>query len=164
MDFLCADRKKQVELYRRYLELPRREDPSIWENARSWVALLEHVGDLPLRQVEIPEEGTEAPVTIQGANPYVTVTLGATGKLRYLFDTGASGFTISHRMKKKLRLDPIDAFTITGIGGAGTAAAEMVLVPEVRVGDAVVRNVPAVVNDSIPLVDELLGPGFFGGA
>jgi len=65
---------------------------------------------------------------------------------------------------KRLKLKPIDAYTITGIGGKGTLETGMVLVDEVRVGEAVIRNVPAVVSDSAPSIDGVLGPTLFGGA
>lgn len=159
-----ADRDKQKELYRGYLELPPREDERIRKNAEAWLAMLDHLGDRPLKQVDLPEAGTEVRLDELGGVSSLTVSLGPDRKARYLFDTGASGFTISERLRKKLKLPPVFAYTITGIGGSGTAETVMVLVEEVRVGQAIVRNVPAVVRDPAPGIDGLLGPTLFGGA
>jgi predicted aspartyl protease len=158
-----TDREQQKELYRGYLALPRRDELSVWENARAWLGMLEFVGDRRLRQTEIPEQGTEVRLDVQEGMSYLDVTLGRR-KLRYMFDTGASGFTISARTMKRLKLEPVDAYTITGIGGKGKSETKMVLVPEIRVGEAVIRNVPAVVADAGPTTDGLLGPTLFGGA
>jgi hypothetical protein len=104
------------------------------------------------------------PLEVRGGVCYAPVVLDGKRKLRYLVDTGASGLTISSGTLKRLKLEVVAAYTITGIGGKGTVETRMVLVPEVRVGEAVIRNVPAVVSDSLPLVDGLLGPTLFGGA
>ena len=159
-----TERVVQIDLYRRYLELPRREEMRVWENGRAWLAMLEYAGDRPLSQVDIPEGGAEVRLEPRGGMHYLSVDVGSRRKRRYLFDTGASGFTISPGLMRRLKLQPVDVFTITGIGGEGTAKTQMVLVDEVRVGEVVVRNVPAVVAESAPLVDGLLGPTFFGGA
>lgn len=159
-----TDREKQKKIYRRYLELPPREDERIRKNAEAWLAMLEYAGERPLRRLEIPDEGTEVGLEERGGMSYVTVRFGSPRKLHYLFDTGASGLTLSTRMMRKLKLEPVYSFTITGIGGKGTAETTMVLVDEVRVGEAVIRNVPAVVRDSLPTADGLLGPGLFAGA
>ncbi len=158
-----VDRDKRKEIYRRYLELPRKDELAVWENARTWLALLEHAGDRRLNQIEIPQTGTQIKITEHRGMSYISVDIGSRKNRRYLFDTGASGFTISNATMKRLKLEPIDVYTITGIGGKGVAEAKMVLVDEVRVGEAIVRNVPAVVRDTAPLVDGLMGPSFFGG-
>jgi predicted aspartyl protease len=159
-----TERDKRKELYRSYLELPRAEEMPIWGNVRTWLAMLEYAGDRRLNQVEIPDEGAQVRMEEQNGMTYISVDVGSRKKRRYLFDTGASGFTISTGLMRRLKLEPVDVFTITGIGGEGLAKTLMVLVGEVRVGDAVVRNVPAVVRDVLPLVDGLMGPTFFGGA
>jgi predicted aspartyl protease len=158
-----TDRDKRKELYRRCLELPRAEELAIWANGRTFLALLEFAGERRLNQVELPEEGTAVRMERDRGMTYVSVEVGGRKNRRYLFDTGASGFTISTGLMRRLKLEPVDVFTITGIGGEGLARTPMVLVDEVRVGDAVVRNVPAVVRDSAPLVEGLMGPTFFGG-
>lgn len=160
-----TDRDKQKELYRRYLELPAREEERVRRNAEAWLAMLEYLGDRPLRRLEMPDAGTEVRIEEIRGMSYVPVRLGASSKkLRYLFDTGASGLTVSRRMMKKLGLEPVYSFTITGIGGSGTAETTMVLVDRVQVGEAVIENVPAVVRDSLPGADGLLGPGVLGGS
>jgi predicted aspartyl protease/Flp pilus assembly protein TadD len=160
-----TDRDRQKELYRRYLELPAREEERIRRNAEAWLAMLEYLGDRPLRRLEMPDAGTEVRIEEIRGMSYVPVRLGdSSKKLRYLFDTGASGLTVSRRMMKRLGLEPVYSFTITGIGGSGTAETTMVLVDRVRVGEAVIENVPAVVRDSLPGADGLLGPGVLGGS
>lgn len=158
-----TERDKRKELYRRYLELPRAEELPIWGNVRTWLALLEFAGERRLNQVEIPDQGSAVRMETDRGMTYISVDVGGRKKRRYLFDTGASGFTISAGLMRRLKLEPVDVFTITGIGGDGLAKTPMVLVDEVRVGDAVIRNVPAVVRDTAPMVDGLIGPAFFGG-
>jgi len=159
-----SDRDKQKELYRGYLELPRREEEGVYENAKAWLKMLEFAGDRPLGRADIPAGGTEVELEVRGGVCYAPVVLDGKRKLRYLVDTGASGLTISSGTLKRLKLEVVAAYTITGIGGKGTVETRLALVPEVRVGEAVIRNVPAVVSDSLPLVDGLLGPTLFGGA
>ena len=158
-----TERDKRKELYQRYLELPRAEELPIWGNVRTWLALLEFAGERRLNQVEIPDQGSAVRMETDRGMTYISVDVGGRKKRRYLFDTGASGFTISTGLMRRLKLEPVDVFTITGIGGEGLAKTPMVLVDEVQVGDAVIRNVPAVVRDTAPLVDGLIGPTFFGG-
>ncbi len=156
-------RDKRKELYQRYLELPRAEELPVWGNVRTWLALLEFAGERRLNQVEVPEQGSAVRMETDRGMTYIPVDVGGRKKRRYLFDTGASGFTISTSLMRRLKLEPVDVFTITGIGGDGLAKTPMVLVDRVQVGDAVIRNVPAVVRDAAPLVDGLIGPTFFGG-
>lgn len=158
-----TERDKRKELYQRYLELPRVEELSVWGNVRTWLALLEFAGERRLNQVEVPDQGTAVRMETDRGMTYISVDVDGRKKRRYLFDTGASGFTISTGLMRRLKLKPVDVFTITGIGGDGLARIPMVLVPQVRVGDTIVRNVPAVVRDTAPMVDGLLGPTFFGG-
>jgi hypothetical protein len=146
------------------VELPRREEEGVYENGKAWLKMLEFAGDRPLGRAEIPDGGTDVPLEVRGGVCYAPVVLDGKRKLRYLVDTGASGLTISSGTLKRLKLEVVAAYTITGIGGKGTVETRLTLVPEVKVGEAVIHNVPAVVSDSLPLVDGLLGPTLFGGA
>jgi len=81
-----------------------------------------------------------------------------------VFDTGATGLTISHRIAARAKLAPIRPFTIAGTGAARLETGDLVLVPEIALGDAVViQNVPATVRDPAGPEEGLIGPSSFSG-
>jgi tetratricopeptide (TPR) repeat protein len=163
-----AKRADAITLLERYLELTRSlpdrggEDEPTVRNVEAWLALLRQMGDRPLSRMARSEPVT---ATLRRGDRQPSLRLGM-GKLKnqpFVFDTGATGVTISPRLAARLRLEPIRPFTITGTGSARTETGDLVVVDRVTVGDGIViENVPATVRDPTGPEEGLVGPSLFG--
>jgi len=160
-----ARREDSLAMLRRYLQVvkesPGLEEDSTVRNVEAWVALLESVGDRPIQEMVKNEPGT-VPVQVFRGQTYIKMMVAGQAAQRLLFDTGATGLTISHRIAARARLIPIRPFTISGTGARRTETGDLVLVPEIAVGEGIViRNVPATVRDPTGTEEGLVGPSLF---
>ena len=167
-----ARREDSLELLRRYLAIARRdgantgtsfppEGEETIRNVEAWVALLETLGDRPLAE-RVKSEPCTVRLQIAQKQPYLRLKVGGLEKQRFVFDTGATGITISPRLAKKAGLTPIKPFSIGGTGAGRTETGSLVLIDEIAIEDRIViRNLPATVRDPAGPEEGLIGPSTF---
>jgi len=165
-----ARREDELALLRRYLELTGQdpvahggEGESTVRNVQAWIALLEIAGDRPISQM-VKAEPSTVPLQVVKGQPYLRMTVAGLKNQRFVFDTGATGLTISPRIASRAKLTPIRPFTITGTGARRTETGDLVLIEQIAVGDGIVlRRVPATVREPAGMEEGLVGPSLFGG-
>jgi len=171
-----ANRQDAIGMLKRYLVLVRErpdspfnlfnpfdEEEAIVKNVEAWVALLERMGEEPISET-VKGEPVSVPLQVLRGQAYLKLGVAGQKNLRFVFDTGATGFTISRRVAAKAKLVPIRPFTIAGTGAARLETGDLVVVPEISLGEAVViRNVPATVRDASGPEEGLIGPSSFSG-
>ena len=161
-----ARREDELGMLRRYLELSREhpedaEEKAIVDNVASWIELLARMGDQPLGEV-VKREPIAVPIQVVRGQAYLKMSVAGLKDQRLVFDTGATGLTISHRIASRAKLIPIRPFTIAGTGTGRLETGDLVVVPEVALGDGVViRNLPATVRDPTGPEEGLIGPSTF---
>lgn len=74
----------------------------------------------------------------------------------FVVDTGAAPVAITAELAKRLHLKALDKFI--GMGAGGKILSYRVVIPEIRVGDIVIKNVEAAIVPSLP--SNLLGMTF----
>jgi predicted aspartyl protease len=160
-----ARRSDVIAMMERYLELTRSlpdrggEEEAAIRNVEAWVALLRKMGDRPLSRLV---QGDPVTVTLRGEQPAVRLALNHLRNQRFVFDTGATGLTISPRIAARLKLQPIRPMTITGTGAGGTETGDLVVIDRLALGEEVVlENVAATVRDPTGTEEGLIGPSFF---
>ncbi len=157
-----ARREDTIGMLERYLELLRlHPDPEEEEkkgNVEAWLALLRRAGDAPISELVRKEPGSIR-LQVHHGQAYLKLNLGDVKNQRFVFDTGATGVTISPRLAKRLRLEPIRPFTITGTGARRTESGDLVLIGEIGIGEGIaMKNVPATVRDPGGPEEGLIGP------
>lgn len=160
-----ARREDSLVMLRRYLDRVKRDPASEPEttarNVEAWVALLEKMGDQPLSDFA-KKEPCEVALSVTGGQAHVKLTVAGLKNQRFVFDTGATGMTISPRVAARAKLEPIRPFTISGTGARRFETGTLVVVPEISVGEGIViRNVPATVRDPAGPEEGLIGPSIF---
>ncbi|HEY7655093.1 MAG TPA: aspartyl protease family protein [Methylomirabilota bacterium] len=91
------------------------------------------------------------------------VRLNDSRNARFVVDTGASGCVLSPELATELRIHPgAGAETVPMQVVGGVTAGRRVTIASVRVGDAEVENVDAVIHSIGPGIDGLLGNTFLG--
>lgn len=91
--------------------------------------------------IEIPREGVTFPMQDMGGRPVVDLKINGTGPYRFVLDTGATTTVISEELSRELSL-PAPAGMHVTVAGGGTAPA-IVVIHDVRIGDAVLEGVIA---------------------
>ena len=162
-----ARREDSLQMLRRYLELARPnpgavgEDEAMVRNVEAHIALLEMLGDRPLSLIERKQPGVMRLQVVRG-QAYMKLTVMGLENQRFVFDTGATGVTISPRLAARAKLKPIKPFTIAGTGAKRTETGDLVLLEEIAVGDGIlIRNVPATVREPAGPEEGLVGPSLF---
>lgn len=169
-----ARREDSLAMLRRYLELSRQqpgaEEESMILNVEAWVALLVKMGETPLSEM-VRSEPCTVPLQESSGRLYLKLHMGELKNQRFVFDTGATGLTISPRIAARLKLTPIRPFSISGTGARGKETGELVVIPEISLGVAddegkpapaiVVRNVAATIREPAGTEEGLIGPSFF---
>lgn len=113
-----------------------------------------HARALPARQLLLPGPRVEVPLARGVPVPLV---LGQAGErsVGFVIDTGASETVISTSLARELGLELTQAAFPVGVAaGGGRAAAHLAIVPELRLGSAVVRALPVMVID-LPELERL---------
>jgi predicted aspartyl protease len=127
----------------------------------AWAALLETLGDRPLME-RVKSEPCTVRLQVAGKQPYMRIKVGDLGNQRFVFDTGATGITISPRLAKRAGLSPIKPFSIGGTGAGRTETGSLVLIDAISIDDKiVVRNLPATVRNPSGPEEGLIGPSTF---
>jgi clan AA aspartic protease (TIGR02281 family) len=114
-------------------------------------------------KVMLSGERTVVPLIKEGKSFYVRVKLNDKLWGRFLVDTGASALQISGAMAKKLKLRAEKEQTNpVMLAGGAMVAGRLVVLSSVRIGDASVENVRAIVlqGDNNGFRDGLLGMTF----
>lgn len=128
-----------------------RRDPS----GRACVDAELYTRPLPPQQVTLAADGEVE--LIEGA-PF-PVVLGDVGNARtgIVIDTGASQTVISRRLADHLGIPTSSSgFPIGVAAGSGSTMAHLGVLPELRIGPAVVRNLPVLVVDLADLEDKYI--------
>ncbi len=160
-----ARREDSIAMLRRYLDLARRggsgESPETIANVEAWLALLAAAGDRPISHME-KGEPTELPLRVDNNQTYIRMTVSGAKDQRFVFDTGATGVTVSSRLARKAGMRPIRPFTIAGTGAEGQETGDLVLVDSIAQGDGIVlRNEPATMRDPAGPEEGLIGAALF---
>ena len=169
-----ARRQDSLAMLRRYLELARQqpgvEEPSMILNVEAWVALLSQMGETPLSEM-VSAKPCVVPLQVASNHLYLKLRVGGLTNQRFVFDTGATGLTISPRIAARLKLMTVRPFAITGTGARGTETGDLVVIPEIALGAAddagkpgeaiLLRNIPATIRDPSGTEEGLIGPSFF---
>jgi len=133
--------------------------------------------NLPEPMIILPEtpEGRREPLPVPSIKPTMTIIPPAMsgkfivdGKIKeiaisFVFDTGASvvALTFEDAARIGIRTDPDDFVTRIETAN-GTVMGAEVLLPEIRVGDIIIRNIPAMVMPKGAMKSSLLGRTFWG--
>lgn len=160
-----ARRDDSLALLRRYLALvgpdPPAEEKEIAGNVRAWVALLDKVGDAPLSEL-VRADPCEVRLDVRKGQPYLRLAVNGVKNQRFVFDTGATGLTVSPRLARRARLEPIRPFTIAGTGAGRTERGDLVVLSEIVLCEGIVlRNVPATIREPAGPEEGLIGPSLF---
>ena len=160
-----AKREDSIAMLHRYLDLARRygsgESADAIRNTEAWLALLAAAGDKPISHME-KGEPTELPLRVDRNQTYIRMTVSGVKDQRFVFDTGATGVTVSPRLARKAGMSPIRPFTIAGTGASGQETGDLVLVDSIALGDGIVlRNVPATMREPAGPEEGLIGPSLF---
>jgi len=163
-----AGRAQSIELLRRYIvlagEKPSSEEQATIGNVEAWIALLEAAGDAPISHME-KGEPTEVRLRVTRNQPWIRMTVGEIRDRKFVFDTGATGMTISPRLARKAGLEPIRPYTIVGTGAGRIETGSLVLIDRIALGDReegiVLRHVPATVREPAGPEEGLIGPSLF---
>ena len=101
------------------------------------------------RSIEAPEEGVWLPMEDYGGRPVVSVRIAEKGPFRFVFDTGANVAAIGSAFRAELSLPAAGGMTAVAAGGG--PAPEIVVIPEIRLGEMTLRGVIAAVMPGSPL-------------
>jgi aspartyl protease family protein len=103
------------------------------------------------------------PLERAGGGWLAEVVVNGTRTARFLVDTGASICVIGPDLARELGIEPgPGARTIQLQTLSGRTSGALVTIPSLRVGDVEGHDVPAVVHDTGPLMDGILGNTFLG--
>lgn len=132
----------------------------IFTGAAAGVGLWQDISrDSARQQISVTEQGQIILPRSRDGHYYLTARVNDT-PVRFVVDTGATDIVLTKSDAARIGIDPEG---LDYLGRAGTANGETrtayVRLNEVVVGDAVDRDVPAVVNDGI-MSQSLLGMGY----
>ncbi|SDG00202.1 retropepsin-like aspartic protease family protein [Sulfitobacter delicatus] len=132
----------------------------IFTGAAAGVGLWQDISrDSARQQISVTEQGQIILPRSRDGHYYLTARVNDT-PVRFVVDTGATDIVLTKSDAARIGIDPEG---LDYLGRAGTANGETrtayVRLDEVVVGDAVDRDVPAVVNDGI-MSQSLLGMGY----
>ena len=104
-----------------------------------------HVGpQVPVpTAIEVPRDGVTVPMQDMEGRPVVELKINGTGPYRFILDTGAATTVVSDELGRELSLSPPAGVQVASVGGGPAPA--IVLIHDVRVGDAVMQDMIAAV-------------------
>jgi Aspartyl protease len=91
--------------------------------------------------IEVPRDGVIVPMQDMEGRPVVDLKINGKGPYRFVLDTGASTTIVNEELSRELSL-PAPAGMHVAVAGGGTPPA-MVVIHDVRIGDAVLEGVIA---------------------
>lgn len=109
------------------------------------VAAQVHVGpQVPVpATIKIPGDSVTVPMQDMGGRPVVELKINGKGPYRFILDTGAVTTVVSDELSRELSLTPPAGVQVASVG-SGSASA-IVLIHDVRIGDAVLEDMIAAV-------------------
>ena len=113
--------------------------------------------------IDIPFGRSVVPLEQQGNSLFVNVTLNRNVKAKLLLDTGCTDTQISPLIAAELKIRETEGERVTcHLAGGNAVPGRMVNIKEIKLGNAKIRNVPAVILDSdrTRRHDGLLGMAF----
>jgi len=126
---------------------------------RAWAALCRSIPGQRLWDAAPWSSPVELPLTYeQRYFPIVEARVGADLPIRLLIDTGSPGLKLSRQVADRLGLRSFGTLQVGGLGSGPVAKSDLVLLDSLRLGNLLVRHVPAGVLDSLPMADGLLNP------
>lgn len=150
--------REASEAYQAILRLDA--PPAIAAAAREGLRTLEPLTRAPTRRATPPGEA-RIPLQRSRGAWFTEVVLNATQKARFLVDTGASVCVIAPKLAGVLGLKPgRRALSVTLETLAGPTTGPLVTLRSVRVGQAEVKKVSAVIHKLGPEMDGILGNSF----
>jgi predicted aspartyl protease len=122
-----------------------------------------HPGPAPApNSIEVPADGISLPMDDFGGRPVVDVEIGGKGPYRFIVDTGATVTVINPRLQEELALPAAPGMRAAAPGGGPAHA--ILSIPELRIGQMVIRGLTAVVLPGGPLKGENVPPGVLSGS
>ncbi len=155
----AADKIPAME---RYLGLATNEEVDKLDSIRSWMALMQRIGDQKTFLLQRKPRSSTIPLETLYRNRWTAVGLGIKvsfngGKAqKLLLDTGARGILINRKTAEKFGVKPLAASPIRGIGDEGTRGGYTGWVDIVRIGDLEFRDSIVEVADK-KVLDDVAG-------
>jgi Flp pilus assembly protein TadD len=132
-------------------------------SAAAWAALSAEAAGGRLWEAEPWAGPLEIPLTLERRSfPVVEARIGDSAPARLLLDTGSPGLKISRSLADSLQARSLGTLRLGGLGSGRMEQADLVLLDALRLGDLVLRRVPAAVLEKVPLGDGLLNPMALG--
>jgi hypothetical protein len=102
-----------------------------------------HVGpQIPVPTgIEVPQDGVTVPMQDMGGRPVIELQINGKGPFRFVLDTGAVTTVVSNELSRELSLTPPAGVQVASVGGGPAPA--IVLIHDVRIGDAVLKDMIA---------------------
>lgn len=91
--------------------------------------------------IEVPRDGVTVPMQDMGGRPVVELKINGKGPYRFVLDTGAVTTVVSDELSRELSLTPPAGVQVASVGGGPAPA--IVLIHDVRIGDAVLEDMIA---------------------
>ena len=120
-----------------------------------------HPGPAP-NSIEIPAGGISLPMDDFGGRPVVNVEIGGKGPFRFIVDTGATLSVIEPRLQQELGLAAATDVQAMAPGGGPMHA--ILSIPELRIGQMVIRGLTVAALPGNPLKGENVPPGVLSGS
>jgi hypothetical protein len=92
-------------------------------------------------RIEVPREGVTIPMQDMGGRPVVELRINGKGPYRFILDTGATATVVSDELCRELSLTPLAGVQVASMGGGPAPA--IVVIPDLRIGDATLDGVIA---------------------
>jgi len=93
--------------------------------------------------IELPRDGVTVPMQDMEGRPVVELKINGKGPYRFILDTGAVTTVVSDELSRQLSLTPPAGVQVASAGGGPAPA--IVLIHDVRIGDAVLEDMIAAV-------------------
>ena len=94
--------------------------------------------------IDVPRDGVAVPMQDMGGRPVVELKINGKGPYRFILDTGAVTTVLSDELSRELSLTPPPGVQVASVGGGPAPA--IVLIHEVRIGEAVLEDMIAAVR------------------
>jgi tetratricopeptide (TPR) repeat protein len=165
-------RKDRLAALEAYLAAPHPDDEEETKWMREYLEFLKATADKPIHRCRLVSkvEQTETKLEfMHGADGHRIRGIGLSVRLndrnaRLLFDTGAGGIMVSHKVAEKAGLASISSRHYAGIGDKGVQSGYTAVADHIRVGELEFQDCLVSVSDKGSVADEdgLIGADVFG--